>query len=201
VPNKLTAEDFQNAADELGVSVAAVKAVAEVESGGDGFLPDGRPKILYERHIMRRELFKTPGFSASQIDSLAVSQPNLVNGTTGGYKGGAAEWERIDLAVQINRECALKSASYGKFQMMGFNHKAGGFVDVQAMVNAMFISEGEQLLAFVRFIKADAVMHRAIQDRDWPTLARRYNGVGYAINKYDSKLATAYSKFSQQNAA
>ena len=38
-----------SAANKLGCEVAAVRAVVDVESGG-GFLPDGRPKILFERH-------------------------------------------------------------------------------------------------------------------------------------------------------
>ena len=201
MPAKLTNADFEQAAAELGVTVAAVRAVAEVESGGDGFLADGRPKILFERHIMRRELAKHPSFDAEKINLLTTTKPELVNATTGGYKGGAAEWDRLDLAVKIDRESALKSASWGKFQIMGFNHKQAGFSDVQAMVNAMFKSEGDQLLAFVRFIKGDATMHKAIKAHDWVTLARRYNGVGYAISGYHLKLAAAHSKFSRANVA
>ncbi|WP_262919099.1 N-acetylmuramidase family protein [Niabella hibiscisoli] len=47
----LTEKDFQDAARQLNCEVAAIKAVAEVESKGDGFLPTGEPKILFERHI------------------------------------------------------------------------------------------------------------------------------------------------------
>jgi two-component sensor histidine kinase len=54
----LTEEDYKRAARRLGCSVAAIKAVAEVEAPGSGFLPDGRPKILFERHIFRRQLIQ-----------------------------------------------------------------------------------------------------------------------------------------------
>ncbi|WP_328515044.1 N-acetylmuramidase domain-containing protein [Ralstonia pseudosolanacearum] len=33
-----------------------MRAVNEVESRGSGFLPDGRPVILFERHVMYRQL-------------------------------------------------------------------------------------------------------------------------------------------------
>lgn len=39
--------DYQSAADQIGVDVAAVKAIAEVESSGRGF-QNGRPIIRLE---------------------------------------------------------------------------------------------------------------------------------------------------------
>ena len=50
----LTDEDFIRAADMLRVEVAALRAVAEIESNGRGFLPDLRPVVLYEAHIFGR---------------------------------------------------------------------------------------------------------------------------------------------------
>ena len=51
----LTDADFARAAKALNVEVAAIRAVAEVEAAGAGFLPDGRPAILYEAHIFHAE--------------------------------------------------------------------------------------------------------------------------------------------------
>lgn len=46
---RLSAEDFRAAAAELGVPSAAIRAVAEIESGGRlGFDAQRRPKILFE---------------------------------------------------------------------------------------------------------------------------------------------------------
>ena len=50
----LTAADFARAAKNLNVEIAAIRAVAEVEAAGAGFLPDGRPAILYEAHIFHK---------------------------------------------------------------------------------------------------------------------------------------------------
>ena len=55
--NKFLSEDDLKAfAEKYDVSLAAVKAVNEVESSGKGFLLDGRPRILFEGHIFWRQL-------------------------------------------------------------------------------------------------------------------------------------------------
>jgi hypothetical protein len=54
----ITREAFLGSALLLGVEPEVVMAVAEVESSGDGFLPTGEPKILFEPHIFWRELKK-----------------------------------------------------------------------------------------------------------------------------------------------
>jgi peptidoglycan hydrolase-like protein with peptidoglycan-binding domain len=48
---RLADRDILAVANDLGVEVAAIKAVYVIESRGKGFLPDGRPKILFEGHI------------------------------------------------------------------------------------------------------------------------------------------------------
>lgn len=98
---QLTADDYARAATALGVPVAAVKAVTEVESNGKGFLPDGRPLILYERHIMRRQLVA----AGHAMDAVRynLTDPNIVNSKPGGYVGGAGEWDRLARAIEINR--------------------------------------------------------------------------------------------------
>jgi hypothetical protein len=53
----MNAADFEWAANELGVEIAAIRAFAEVESAGGGFIMLGKrkiPKILYERHYFSR---------------------------------------------------------------------------------------------------------------------------------------------------
>ena len=43
----LNEDDYKEAAELLRCDIPAIKAVAEVESSGAGFLCDGRPKILF----------------------------------------------------------------------------------------------------------------------------------------------------------
>ena len=174
--------DIAVAAEALGVEVAAVKAVIDVESRG-GFLADGRPKILFERHLFSR--FTDKRFNKPPHDDIANEAP-------GGYKGGAAEYDRLTRAIALDREAALKSASWGAFQILGRNFAAAGYRDVASFCHAMCQSESNQLAAFVGFVRANNLA-AALQRHDWAGFAHGYNGPNYTINRYDEKLAAAYA--------
>lgn len=178
-------EDFARAAIALGVRIPEIKTVSEVEAPSGGFLPSGLPTILFERHQ----------FSKRTGGRFDASNPDVSNKKPGGYKGGQSEHLRLDEAAQLDRQAALESASWGKFQIMGFNHVAAGHPTLQGFVNAMFSSEGEQLDAFVNIIKSWGLADE-LREHRWADFAFRYNGANYAINKYDQKLATAYRKWS-----
>ena len=190
-------QDFLEAATQLGVPLASVYAVQSVESKGCGFLTNGRAVILFERHKFYEELRKV--MSTDQLTALYQKNPDIINATAGGYLGGANEWPRFSRAFNINGEAAMRSTSWGLFQIMGFNYKDAGFPNVGAYVDAMKLSEREQLKAFCSFIKvyAGGRAYDALLQRDWKTFARLYNGSNYAINKYDVKLENAFADFSK----
>ncbi len=186
--------DYELAAATLRVPVASIRAFAEVESRGSGFLPDDRPVILFERHIFRRQLI-AHGANLALISDLDKSRPDICNKTAGGYGASSKEWQRLDDAVKINRAAGLESASYGAFQVMGFNWKRCGYASVQEFVNAMFKGSAAHLDSFVRYIQSDEKLHQALRKKDWATCARLYNGENYFINAYDTRLAKAYARY------
>lgn len=191
----LTEADINAAAASLGCAAAAIHAILEVEAPHGGFLPDGRVRILFERHIMRREL-KAAGI---YTDALAARYPDIINPKPGGYRGGAAEYGRLAIAKQIDPICALDSASWGRMQVMGFHARALGYSGVEAFVADMAAGEAAQLQAGVRFIAADEAMHAALVARDWAAFAERYNGPAYAAHGYDLRLAAAFRRFAVDN--
>lgn len=192
--------NLADAAARLGVEIAAIIAVNEVESLGAGFLDNGKPKILYERHIMYRQL-ATPRFPdedaaalTAHANQLATAQPNLVNPKAGGYAGGTAEHQRLANARLIDDTCALESASWGAFQVMGYHAVRLGYSSVQDFVARMARNESEQFEAFVRYVEADANLLRALRGKKWAAFAKGYNGADYARNLYDVKLERAYQR-------
>jgi len=187
MPQKLTPQDYQNAAKKLGVSVAHIKAVTAVESQGGGFLADGRPKILFERHVFRKRLIEK-GVSVQNTPN------DIVNAASGGYQGGVKEHDRLARAAKIDRDAALESASWGLFQIMGYHWKTLGYASLQTFINEMYRDEGGQLDAFIRFILADPRLLRALKNQDWASFARIYNGPGYAANRYDVKMADEFKR-------
>lgn len=184
---RLTEDDFRLAAQSLGVPVAVVKAVCEVEAPGGGFEDDGEVRILFERHKFSRH-------TGGRFDK---SHPHISNPRWGGYGKSSAQHGRLAEAVSLDREAALKSASWGKFQILGENYEQAGFRTLQAFINAMQAGEPDQLEAFVAFVKADKGMHQALKWKEWTGFARRYNGPKFHLNKYDTKLAQAYEKYAK----
>ncbi len=183
---QLTDNDFEVAAFLLECEVAAIKAVAEVESAGSGFLEDGRAKILFEGHIFYKY---TKGVYANAHPTICYPK-----WTKQFYQGGIAEYSRLEQAEALARVAARMSASYGRFQIMGFNFPICGFANVDAFYDAMQTSEGAQLQAFCEYIKHTGLAS-ALQTHDWARLAKGYNGPEYWRNAYDKKLAAAYAKY------
>ncbi|MDM0116137.1 N-acetylmuramidase family protein [Variovorax sp. J22R133] len=182
--------DFADAAQALGCEVAAVKAVAEVESRGGGFDAMQRPKILYERHVFARCTDPKGKFDASFPDVSGLRRPYA----PGTYGNGEKQYQRLAQAIQLDRTAALKAPSWGMFQILGENFKACGFASVDDYASTMTISEAEHLKAFVNFIRGDARLLQAIRKRDWAGFARAYNGPEFAKFQYDTKMAAAYRK-------
>lgn len=198
----LTEKDFNDAAELLNVEVAAIKAVAEIESRGSGFQSDGQPVILFESYQFGRlTKFKYnkqfPNLSTSSwirnYGASSMQHTRLQQAVNiGSYEALNKNNELVK--VQPNRDAALQSASWGKFQIMGFNYKSAGFKDLQSFINAMYKTEREHLIAFANFVKSNKLdVH--LRNHDWAKFARGYNGAGYKQNKYDIKLKAAYNKY------
>ena len=187
----LCQDDIVAAAKSLGVPTAAVMAVNSVESKGTGFLPSGKVAILYERHIMYREV-KDYGVDPAKA---MREQPGLVNTARGGYSGGEKEWLRLQNAMKISKEAAWESCSWGAYQIMGFHWELLGFDSVEDFVRFVSVSEANQLECFVRFIKSQKGLWNALKALDWANVARLYNGAAYKENQYDTKLSDAYKLY------
>lgn len=189
----ITKEQLQASASLVGLTVAHLNTIREVESTGSGFMPDGkRPKVQYEPHIMYRRI--TAKFGKARADKELAAHPDLVALKAGSYNSLEREDQDMDRAARlIDRDCALESASWGAFQVMGFNWKDMGLASIQKFVNLAYTDAG-QLEMLVRFLKANPKILAAAKSLDWTTFARLYNGPAYAANNYDTKLRAAYKK-------
>lgn len=164
---------------------AAIQAVAEVESQGGGFLANGEVKILFEAHIFDR---LTKGKYRRSHPSISSAKWNRSL-----YVGGAGEHRRLQKAVALDRDAALQSASWGRFQVMGFNYAACGYKSVQEFVNDMQTDAG-QLRAFAGYVRSRGLADE-LQRLDWEGFAYGYNGSGWRENDYAGKMARAYKRY------
>lgn len=187
---KLTDEDFKLVSQELGVEVAAIKAVVLIEAGSQmkGFFAPGVPVINFDRSLYNQFRNKAKNKAGSKGEKVP---PGL-----SGY--GLREWTQLVSARKVNCEGANLGTFWGMFQIGGFNYKLCGCESVQEMVELMSKSELEQLELFAAFIR-NAGMLQALRDKNWAAFARKYNGASYARRGYHTRMANAYSKFKKQD--
>jgi N-acetylmuramidase-like protein/putative peptidoglycan binding protein len=172
-------------AKSLGCESAAIYAVYDVESAGGGFLPDNRPKILFEAHV----------FDTLTKGKWRSTHPNISTASWDPKSYGAAgahQYDRLVEALALNSEAALESASWGGFQILGTNFRACGFNSVFDYVAATCQSEGAQLAAFSAFCQSKQIIVNLIH-HDWTRFALHYNGFGQ-VGYYADKLSQAYTK-------
>jgi hypothetical protein len=50
----MTEADLREVAASISVDVAALRAIMKLETGGKGFLDDGRPMMLFESQVFKR---------------------------------------------------------------------------------------------------------------------------------------------------
>jgi len=198
----LTEEDWNNAAAYLGCEVEALKAVAKVESRGDGFFSDGQPKILFERHIFWGQLRK----EGIDPNKYFKGNEDILNPKSGGYIGGVKEYDRLNRAMMIDggsekcKEAALRSASWGMFQVMGFNFETVGCSSVYDLIDKAKESEYQQLLLGCNYIKKVGTCLNAIRSTPprFDKFAEGYNGSDYKKNNYDVKMRNYYNALKGQ---
>jgi len=180
---KLTSADLAAAAGRLGIDVPSMIAVDQVEANGAGF-QNGFPKILPEPHR----------FSKATKGRFDKTHPAISYPVWGSRPYPKTQEGRYDVLIQMVRldvDAGFGSASYGRFQIMGENHRMCGYGSAFEFAVAMARDEATQLQAFERFLIAKG-LQAPLARHDWATFARGYNGTGYKKNAYDVKLAAAY---------
>lgn len=192
---KLTDARIAEIARENGIHPAALLAVKLVESGTkSGFLDSGKPQILFEGHVFYKYL--KANVKSLDMNKLCAQYPNIVypKWNKSKYLGGEKEWTRLEQARKINVKYANYAASWGMFQVMGFNYKTCGCKTINEFVEKMCASQEQQLLLTLNFLKNSNLIV-PLQKRQWATFAKGYNGPGFAQNKYHIKLQAAYNNY------
>lgn len=193
---RLTDQDLPRIGDIIGVGEDILHAIMDVEAPKSGFDAEGRPRILFEPHIFYREL--GPGTKRDEAVRRGLAYAAQRKGAYGPESG---QYDKLFRAIDIHRAAALRSCSWGRGQIMGFNHKLVGFISADAMVAAFAASEAAQVEAIVRFAaskKLDTTLRkidvkaRSTPD-DWRPFAKGYNGEGYEKNGYHVNLSSRFN--------
>lgn len=187
----LTEEDFREVAQRIGVEVAAIKAIVDIEAGPthEGFSAPGKPLINFDLTMFRR--FATR--RGVNLSKYSQSHSVVFNSHRGSQIKANA---RLDAARTINPEAAVEGTFWGMFQIGGFNWKKCGAESLDDFVMRMSRSERDQLDMFVEFI-TNAGLLKYLKAKDWASFARGYNGPAYARRNYHTRMASAYARYSK----
>lgn len=204
----LTEGDIIALSQAFNLELAIVRAVYKVEAKGNGFLPDGRVKVLFEPHQFYKHL-KLAGMDADKVtkENFDICHPSYKHNK---YGTAIQEQDKLQRAIAIHEDSAYMSASYGAFQMMGFNHRVCGYINAKDMFEVYSLNAKSHLQGFFKFTKGTRTrmlqggepseIRKPLIDhfrsKDWPSAAYGYNGKYYYRGKYDEKLEAAYKSFS-----
>jgi murein DD-endopeptidase MepM/ murein hydrolase activator NlpD len=225
---EITAAEWQGAADLIGCEPEVLKAIAEVESGGRYAFwrlnkADGKniPAILYERHCFSTETKRMfdkdhPDISwpTPYVSKKALGEKNfkMSDGKVDAddvYSSYASSYLRLINAYRLDATAALKSCSWGKFQILGTNYNLCGTATPAAFVKQMCTSDAAQIGLLAEFIRKkpqswislsnkklgkEISLHEAVKTKNWAAIAFNYNGSDYKKHDYDTKLKGAYER-------
>ncbi|MBD9426001.1 DUF3380 domain-containing protein [Pseudomonas sp. PDM15] len=208
-------EDIRSAAAELRCEPGLVYAIARQESAHSSFINiDGEkiPSILYERHQFRR-YSGNPAFAESHPEIYGAAYKRARQNRSGAYievntgteislqdiygPSGRFQYERLMAAYRLNEDAALKSCSWGKFQIMGFNHEAAGFRTVKEFTAAMSTGDAEHIKAFLKFARSNSILLNGLREKNFEKIAEGHNGSGWrGINPdYATNIERFYNEY------
>ncbi|MCM7723776.1 N-acetylmuramidase family protein [Enterobacter roggenkampii] len=193
----LTEQDFTEAWENLNrrVELNIIKAFSIVESGGrSGFNALNLPIIAYEGHIFRkytkRKYDQTHPFLSYKYVKKAGPewQKNNID--------QLSAWNTLAKAYALDAEAAIKSCSWGMFQIMGFNYESCGYKDLGTFLKDMKSNAGKQLNAFLHLCNKNSSLLSAMVNKDFYNMAFNYNGSDFG--DYDVKIRRTYESLEKR---
>jgi|GEM_PF-3019926 len=188
----LTELDYLRAAQRLNLpEPECLMAVAETESKGEGFYPDGFPTILFERHKFYKNA--DPSRRAEWFREFPdICNPNRTK--RGGYGSKNAQRDKFNRAFALDPNAAMMACSWGAFQELGENYDDYKFKSVGEFVDMMKSGIDGQLEIFTRSLKKRGLIDE-MRRHDWAGIARIYNGPAYKEFNYDTQMAHSFAMF------
>jgi LysM repeat protein len=134
----------------------------------------------------------------------STSKVETIDTTTGAapvgddiYAGvGLPQYKRLVKAYQLDKSAALQACSWGKFQIMGFNFKDAGYVDVFSFVKDMCTGDPAHIKAFLKFAKSNSILLDGLQTENFEKIAEGHNGAAW--RSINSNYASSLEKFSKE---
>lgn len=208
--NRITDADWEKAAQELGVEVALLRAIAQKESSGQGFDESTqKPKIRIEPH-------RVSAYMTGEKAEKAVEELYSLRQETDQEK----VWQIFTELLREDPVAAIYATTFGLMQVEGFvldgvktkegvKSRVVWATDLESeesrekiktnlfvFLRSFLEEERAHLEMLVKYAKeAKPSLLEAMQALDWQKIARLYNGPNYEDNCYDLHIAEYYLHF------
>ncbi|MDE6693166.1 MAG: N-acetylmuramidase domain-containing protein [Muribaculaceae bacterium] len=192
----LTESDYKEVAKRLGVEVASIKAVVDIEAGPghQGFWTKGKPIINFDLAVYKKRAARRDVLAKAMRDKPEI----FAKSNTRKYGSlQAARYARVNAAMSVDSVSAIEGTFWGMFQIGGFNYKLCGTASPQEFLKKMSRSERDQLDLFANLL-INSGMVEPLRRKDWAAFAKRYNGPSYASHAYHTRLAKSYASHSSK---
>jgi hypothetical protein len=194
---------FKSMAEQFDCEIAAIKAVTFTESAGSGFLENGLPDILFERHhfyaLTDPNVKRIKKKGSKPLPHPYAKFSDICSPKGGGYgSAGIHQYERLVKAGRLNLEAAIMSCSWGAFQVLGEYWDKFGYSSAEELANDCIKSIDGQVKIFCGFLnmpeKKSAI--KALKSKDWTKFTAAYNGGKWETTnpKYPTNMADFYEK-------
>lgn len=177
---QITRTECEACADSLGISPELVQTVARVESQGD------LSAFLFEPHVFSR--LTNHKYDATHPD---VSYPNWDRTKYPSRKENRLI--QLGKAIRLEPLKAYEAASWGIFQIMGFNYKDAGYTSALSMSQDLQSSVVANINAFGNMLRKMGLID-TLRNKEWEKFARVYNGPGFKLNNYHIKMQNEYER-------
>lgn len=191
--SKETISAITSVARSHDLDAAALLAVAEVESDGIAYAEvAGRrePLIRFEGHYFDARLSPEDRANARRRGLAAARAGRIANPQT-----QSGRWRLLERAAAIDRVAAYESTSWGIGQVMGAHWRMLEYVSVDELVHTARSGAGGQARLMAGYIEKTG-LRPVLRAHNWRAFARGYNGPDYARNRYHTKVASAWQRYS-----
>jgi hypothetical protein len=192
----ITEVDYDNAANDLGIEKELMKAIGKKETKSKSFYKAKQAIILFERHKMYSHL-KTADYSDEQLSNLQKENSDIIHPKKSTNYGTTEEqYTKLEIAKSINYDAAIKSCSWGKFQIMGETYDFL-FSSLKELENSMNLCEMQQFQYFISFLQKKSGMLQSLKDKNWEGIASAYNGKNWKNDNptYATDIEKYYNEF------
>lgn len=188
---------------ELKIEVESALAVLCVESGGKGF-SNQRMIIRFENHIFYKywgdeneDVFEDHfKFNRKKTREDHFFRNKKRDDWEKCHTSQDIEWKVFEFARSLSEKHALYSISMGAPQIMGFNYKSIGYESPLQMFEYFNKDIRYHLLALFDFCKYREQRIKYLQDKDFYSFSREYNGTA-APAAYEKRIKEYYDIFKE----